>query len=425
MSLTDTAVRAAKPDAKARKVSDGQGLYLFIPPQGSKLWRLAYRFGGKQKTLALGAYPAVSLAEAREGRDAAKKLLAQGIDPGEQKKVDRIAAATAAADTFGVIALEWIEKQVREGRSEKTMARNHRLAKAANRDLGKRPISQISAREVLDTLRKFEAQGKHETASRLKVLISAVFKYAIATARAENDPTIALTGALTAPEATPRAAILDPAAFGGLLRALDGYAGQPEVIAALRLMPILYPRQSELRQAEWSEFDLDAALWIIPAARMKMRREHRKPLPPQAVTILRELRRLTGGGALVFPGIGNRLRPISENTINSALRRLGFAQNEVSSHGFRATASTLLNESGLWTPDAVERELSHLDGNQQRAPYARGSYWPERVEMQAWWADLCDHLRAGGKFAEKVEAEKVRRDKAARAAARANGKGKR
>lgn len=422
MALTDTAIRAAKPAAKARKLTDAGGLFLFIPPAGSKLWRLAYRFSGKQKTLALGSYPTVSLAEAREKRDAAKKLLAQDIDPGEQRKLDRIAAATAADNTFEVIAAEWISKQVREGRSEKTMARNHRLAKAANRDLGKRPISQISAREVLDTLRKFEAQGKHETASRLKVFIAAVFRYAIATARAENDPTIALTGALTSPDPTPRAAILDPAAFGGLLRALDGYSGQPEVIAALRLMPLLYPRQSELRQAEWSEFDLDAALWIIPAGRMKMRREHRKPLPAQAVAILRDLRKLTGNGALVFPGIGNRHRPISENTINSALRRLGFAQNEVSSHGFRASASTLLNESGLWTPDAVERELSHLDGNAQRAAYARGSFWDERVAMQAWWANVCDHLRAGGKFAEAVEEEKVRRDKAARAAARANGK---
>ncbi|KAB2716913.1 tyrosine-type recombinase/integrase [Brucella intermedia] len=393
MALTDAKCRAAKAADKPIKISDSGGLYLHVAPSGAKLWRLAYRFAGKQKTLAIGSYPQVGLADAREPRDDAKKLLTDGTDPSVQKKLDKISAPTSAANTFEALATEWIDKQVREGRSEKTMARNHRLAKVANREIGRRPIDAITPPEVLEVLRKIEVQGKHETASRMKVFISSIARYAIATGRAESDPTLSLRGALTTAQTRHRAAVTEKDAYGALLRAVWSYDGQPEVIAALKLMALLFPRPGELRQAEWKEFDLDAAVWAIPAARAKMRREHRKPLPKQAVAILRDLHRLTGDGDLVFPGIRSRKKPISENTLNGALRRLGYTSDQATSHGFRASASTLLNETGKWSPDAIERELGHLDNNAVRAAYARGQFWEERIFMMQKWVNYCDKLR--------------------------------
>lgn len=394
MALTDAQIRKIKPNPAPRKYSDGGGLYLLVTPIGSKLWRLNYRFGAKQKTQALGSYPAVTLEAAREMRLAAKKQLAAGTDPSQHAKLERVKRSIASANTFGVVAEEMLSKDEREGRATRTLNKKRWLLELARSDLWGRPIAEITAAEILVPLRKVEGRGNLESARRLRSTIGQVFRYAIATARAENDPTGGLKGALTAPTVTHRPALTDRAAFAGLLRAIWGYDGQPETAAALKLMAYLYPRPGELRQAEWQEFDLDAAEWVIPAARAKMRRVHRKPLPPQAVTILRDLHRLNGDGRLVFPSVRSRIRPISENTLNAALRRLGYSTGEATSHGFRASASSLLNESGKWQPDAIEAELGHVGADEVRKAYHRATYWEARVEMSAWWAGEIDRMRA-------------------------------
>ena len=374
MPLTDTLIRTLKPESKPKKLSDGGGLHLLVSPQGSKLWRLAYRCEGKQKTLALGVYPAVSLAEARQKRDGAKKLLASGIDPSQQQKADKAARKALTENTFDAVADDFLAKTEREGKADATLTKKRWLLSLARADLGQRPITAISASDVLVPLRKVEGQGNFETARRLRAVIGQVFRYAIATARAENDPTFGLKGALTSPVVTHRAALTDKAAFGGLLRAIWGCEGTPETKAALQLMALLYPRPGELRHAEWSEFDLDNGVWTIPPMRTKMRREHKKPLPAKAIAILQDLHRLTGCGRLVFPSVQSPLRPMSENTMNAALRRTGFTSAEATAHGFRATASTLMNESGKWLPDAIEAELAHVGADEVRRAYHRAAY---------------------------------------------------
>jgi integrase len=395
--LTDTRVKNAKPRAKPYKLGDGGWLYLLVKPSSAKLWRMAYRFHGREKLLALGAYPAVSLKAAREKRDDAREKLSRNFDPGEVRKLERLTQANAVATTFKVVAEEYLARQGQGGRkrSEATQSKNRWLLEQAYPDLGSRPIASIKSAEVLAVLRKIEARGRLETANRLRAIVGAVFRHAIATVRAEVDPTAALRGALQSPEVTHRAAITDPAALGGLLRAIDGFVGQPGTAAALRLLPLVFTRPGELRQARWAEFDLEQAVWRIPAARTKMRREHMVPLPRQALEILRELRAATGRGELLFPSIRSAHRPMSDNTLNAALRRLGYGKDEVTAHGFRATASTLLNESGRFSPDAIERALAHQDPDPVRRAYARGSFWKERVEMAQWWADHLDTLRKG------------------------------
>lgn len=405
MALTDTALRALKPSEKPRKIADGHGLFVYITPNGSKLWRYAYRHAGKQKLLSFGAYPGVGLAEARKKRDAARALLREGIDPSAQNKLDKLTKADADAATFDVLASELIAKKGRENKAKRTLDKLRWLFSLAKPLIGDRPIAAITAPELLAVLRTVEQKGHLETAKRLRAVIGEVFRYAVATGRATSDPTFALQGALTAPVVKHRAAITDPIAFGGLLRAIDGFQGQATTVAALKLMALLFPRPGELREAEWIEFDLDKAIWTIPAARTKMRRPHEISLPPQAVTILRELKASTGRGRLVLPGYGIsggedrkvEQRPISENTMNAALRRLGFSQDEMTAHGFRASASTMLNESGRFSPDAIERALAHKDPDKVRGAYARGTYWNERIEMMIWWADEIDRLRKGGK----------------------------
>ncbi|MBB3235801.1 tyrosine-type recombinase/integrase [Phyllobacterium endophyticum] len=393
MALTDTFIKALKPGSTPKKHSDGAGLHLLLTVQGSKLWRLAYRFGSKQKLLALGTYPAVSLQDARRKRDDAKKLLANGTDPAHQTKLERINKQMARAETFGGIADEFLTKVEREGKAAATMVKKRWLVDLARPDLGLRPISEITATEILGSLRKVESRGNYETARRMRSTIGQVFRYAIATTRAENDPTFGLRGALTAPVVTHRAAITSRKAFGGLLRAIWSYDGMPETRMALQLISLLYPRPGELRQAEWKEFDLEKAIWAIPAARMKMRREHRKPLSSQTIIILQELQKLTGDGVLVFPAITSRLRPMSENTLNGALRRLGFTNSEATSHGFRASASSLLNESGEWSSDAIEAELAHVGADEVRRAYHRALYWDERVKMAEWWGNELELIR--------------------------------
>jgi integrase len=395
MPLKDATVRNAKATAKPRKLSDGGGLHLLVQCTGSKLWRLAYRFAGKQKTLALGVYPTVSLVEARTRRDEAKKLLARGVDPSAQRKGDRYARIESS---FRAVAEEVIAKLDREGRAHVTVSKKRWLLDFAFPAFGDRPVAEITARELLGLLREIEGRGLYETAKRLRSTCGMVFRYAIATGRAERDPSNDLRGALTTHQVSHRAAIVDPAGIGALLRAIDGFDGQPTTHAALRVAPLVFVRPGELRQAEWKEFDLDAAVWSIPAAKMKMRLPHRVPLSRQSLVILRELKEITGGGRWLFPSVRTVLRPISENTLNAALRRLGYDSAAMSAHGFRAMAATRLNEMGRWNPDAIERQLAHQEANAVRRAYTyRAEYWPERVSMMQAWADYLDGLREDGK----------------------------
>jgi integrase len=399
MPLSDAMVRGAKPETAPRKFSDGGGLFLLVSPKpaGSKLWRLAYRFGGKQKTLALGIYPCVSLLQARSARDEAKKLLASGIDPSVQRKTERQIGKAVASNSFRAIAEEAVAKLEREGRAHVTIAKKRWLLDFAFPAFGDRPVSEITAKELLDLLREIEGRGIYETAKRLRSTCGMVFRYAIATGRAERDPSGDLRGALTTHQVTHRATIIEPTDIGALLRAIDGFGGQPTTRAALRLAPHVFVRPGELRQAEWSEFDLYAAVWSIPATKMKMRRPHRVPLSRQSLDIIRELRDITGSGRFVFPSVRTVLRPISENTLNAALRRLGYASEDMSTHGFRSMAATRLNEMGRWNPDAIERQLAHQEGNAVRRAYTHGAqFWSERVQMMQAWSDYLDGLREGG-----------------------------
>lgn len=394
MALTDTAIRKAKPTDKPLKLSDGAGLYLLLNPNGSRWWRFDYRYGGKRKTLSMGTYPDTGLADARARRDEARKLLAAGVDPGEQRKAVKLAGAERAANSFAVIAEEWLAKQA--GRmAPATLAKARwTLDDLVLPWIGDRPIAEIDPPEVLRLLQRIEERGAHETAHRTKQRCGQVFRYAIATHRATRDPTADLRGALTPAKVTHRAAVTDPAKVGELLRAIDGYTGSFVVRSALKLAPLVFARPGELRQAEWSEIDLDGALWRIPAGKMKMREEHTIPLPSQAVAVLRELQSLTGNGQYVFPSERSRQRPMSDGTINAALRRLGFDKDTMTGHGFRAMASTRLNEMG-WSPDVIERQLAHAERNKVRAAYNRAQYLDERKRMMQAWADHLDGLRQG------------------------------
>lgn len=397
MALTDVAIRALKPRATKQKVSDGEGLQLWVLPTGTKVWRYAYRYDGTQKALALGKYPLVGLAEARKRRDEAKAQLASGTDPARHKQRQKASKAASEANTFSLVAFELLAKKQREGKASATIGKREWLYGLARDALGNLPVSEITAPEILAVLQTVEKRGHLETARRLRSAIGEVFRFAIATGRATTDPTFALRGALTAPQVKHRSAMTDAKAFGELLRAIDGFQGQPTTQAALKLMAYLFPRPGELRMAEWREFDLDNAIWTIPAARMKMRREHKVPLPRQALAILAAIEPLTAYSAFVFPAVSNPKRPMSENTMNGAMRRLGFGQEEMSSHGFRATASTLLNESGKFSADAIERALAHQEADAVRRAYTRGEHWKERVAMSEWWADYIDALRDGAK----------------------------
>ncbi len=396
MALTDTAIRLAKAGAKDCKLADGKGLYLLVTSSGSKLWRLKYRMDGKEKKLALGAYPEVSLKEARARRDAARQAAQAGNDPSVAKREARIAGRMAAATTFVGIAEEYIAKLEAEGKAAITVAKTRWLLTKLSPALGTRPIADISPHELLAVLKKVERAGHRETARRLRSLSSRIFRYAVATARASVDPAQPLQGALVSPVAKHHAAITDPIALGKLLLSIETYSGHPVTKLALRFTSHVFQRPGEVRKAEWSEIDFDKALWTIPAERMKQRQPHRVPLSGQALAILREGAELSGAGRYIFPKLGSPMKPMCENAINGALRRMGYGPADMTAHGFRSTASSLLNESGKWSGDAIERALSHADGNQIRAAYHRGAHWPERVEMAQWWSDYLDTLRNGG-----------------------------
>ena len=395
MALNDMAIRTAKPGLTERKLADERGLYLLVGPNGSKLWRLKFRVNGKEKKLALGAYPAVSLKEARQKRDDARRMLEAGGDPAHAKQAARVAAKIAAANTFESVAEEYLTKLEAEGRADVTIGKARWLLAQLNATLATRPVSQVTPQELLAVLKTVERAGKRETARRLRSFASRVFRYAVATARASSDPAQLLQGALVAPVVRHHPAIVDPAGVGALLRAIDGYGGQPTTIAALKLSAHLFQRPGEIRQMRWEEIDFDRAVWNLPSGSMKQRKPHAVPLSSQALAILNDLRGITGHSEFVFPGLGNRQRPLCENTICTALRRLGFNAEQMTAHGFRTTASSLLNESGKWNPDAIERALSHGDRDTIRGTYNRSAYWPERVDMAQWWSDKLDTLRAG------------------------------
>lgn len=403
MALTDKAIRAAKPghnprktesDGKPYKLSDSGGLYLEVVPTGGKLWRLKYRIDGREKRLALGSYPAVSLAEARERRDLARKQLANDIDPSAVKKAKKAARLDALANSFEVIAREWHSKQVPNWSEANAKKILNMLENDVFPWIGIRAISDLRAPDILDAIRKVEKRGALESAHTTLQSCGRIVRYAIATGRADTDFTAGLRGALTATKVKHRAAFTEPKQVGELLRALDAYKGTVTVHAALRLLPMLFCRPGELRAAKWSEFDLAEATWSIPAERMKMRRPHIVPLPPQAVAILAELKPVTGRGEHVLPGRDPR-RPMSDMTINAALRRLGYdTREEITAHGFRATARTLLHEQLRFDPAVIEHQLAHRVPDALGAAYNRTQFLDERRAMMTAWANYLDTLKA-------------------------------
>ncbi|AKS24228.1 MAG: Putative phage integrase [Leptospirillum sp. Group II 'C75'] len=392
MALSDTQIKNAKPREKSYKLSDGGGLHVLVTPNGSKLWRLKYRIGGIEKLLSIGKYPLISLKEARDKAFEAKKGLSSGVDPSQAKKAQK--ASASGADSFETIAREWIEKF--SPNWSETHKRNviRRLELNLFPWIGKRPISEIKAPELLTVLRRIEGRGALETAHRASQNCGQVFRYAVATGRAERDPTGDLRGAIPTAREKHLAAITDPAEVGVLLRAIDGYSGGIVVKCALRLAPLVFVRPGELRHAEWSEINFDKHEWRIPAEKMKLRREHVVPLSRQAIEILNELHPLTGDEKYLFPSPRTSDRPMSENAVTAALRSLGYSGDQMTGHGFRSMASTLLNEQG-WNRDAIERQLAHGDPDKIRSAYNRADHLPERRRMMQAWADYLDELKAG------------------------------
>ncbi len=392
MYLSNFAITKAKPKDKPYKLSDGHGLHLLVEPNGSKLWRFRYRFAGRENMLAFGAYPIVSLAAAREKREQTRKLLAAGTDPSAKRKLEKSAAATVTANTFGAIVDEVLANKESNEAASSTLDKNRWLLKDLAEPLANRPISEITAAEILQLLKRIETSGRRETARRLRGLIGSVFRYAIVTLRATSDPTIATHGALLAPKVNHRAAIIDEKQLGGLMRAIDDYDGWPTVAAALKFTALTFARPGEVRGATRKEFDFAKAIWSISEERTKMRRPHEVPLSRQAIAVLQGIWTLSDYGELVFPSIRSNRLPLSENALNSALRRMGYTKEEMTAHGFRASASTILNSRGH-NPDAIEAALGHQDENEIRRVYNRAKYWPERVKLMGDWADLLDTFR--------------------------------
>jgi integrase len=397
MALTDTAIRNAKPQTKARKLFDERGLFLLLTPGGGKWWRFKYRFGGKEKLLSLGVYPDVGLKQARERRDEARKLVANGVDPSAERqaaKVALIAAEQRERDSFEAVAREWFQKFSPNWVPAHAETVIHRLEADLFPWIGNRAIAEVTAVDLLEVLRRIEARGAVSTAHRIKQICGQVFRYAIATGRASRDPSAELRGALAPERERHFGALTKPAGAAALLRAIDGYCGSFVVKCALRFSALTFARPGEIRKAEWSEIDLGEALWRIPAERMKMRREHLVPLSRQTTEILRELHPLTGCSPYLFPNGRGINRPMSENAITAALRYMGYERGQMTAHGFRTLASTLLNEQG-WPADAIERQLAHAERDEVRGAYNRAEYLDDRRKMVQAWADYLDRLAAG------------------------------
>ncbi len=398
MPLTAIAIKNARPRDKAYKLHDERALYLLVTPQGGKYWRMNYRYLGKVKTLSFGVWPEVSLADARDKRDKAREQIKEGFDPNARKKLARVRAEIDAAITFKSVAEEWLVKIEREGRAPVTLDKVRWLLGMAYPLIGERPLNKIEVQEVLAVLRVLEATGRYESARRMRSVISRIFRYGVATGRAQRDVAADLRGAIIVPKTKHYAALTTPKDAAEIMRAIDLCSGHAITRFALRMTPHVFVRPGELRRAEWSEFDFDRAIWSIPAEKMKMRWPHKVPLSRQVLQILEELHPLTGHGPYVFPAFHTWKRPMSENTITIALRRMGYAKEQMTAHGFRAMAATLLNEMGIWNPDAIERQLAHMENNGVRRAYARGEYWDERVKMMQHWSDYLDELRDGGKI---------------------------
>ncbi len=395
-SLSEIQVRTAKPQKKQITLFDGGGLYLLVTPTGGKLWRFKYRFESKQKLLSMGSYPEISLADARQRRDEARKQVEHGIDPGAVRKAQK-QAETEEKETFEVIAREWHNKfssQWTPGHAATIMSR-------LERDLfpwiGNRPMMEIKPPELLAALRRVESRGALESAHRIRTIAGQVFRYAVATGRAERQPAADLKGTLPQPTEKHHAAITDPKEVAPLLRAIDGYTGHFVVKCALRIAPLVFVRPGELRHAEWSEIDLDEAVWNIPAEKMKMKQPHMVPLCSQAVEILTELKELTGASKYVFPSGRSFARPMSNNAINAALRRMGYSKDEMTGHGFRAMARTILDEILHVRPDFIEHQLAHAVRDPNGRAYNRTAHLEERRKMMQKWADYVDGLMAVAK----------------------------
>jgi integrase len=393
MALTDTAIRNAKPALKPAKLFDERGLFLLVTPTGGKWWRFRFRFDGKEKLLSLGVYPDVGLKDARNRRDEARKLLAEGTDPGEERKTQKMAKQDRAANSFEAVAREWF------GKFSSQWVEHHqrRVIRRFERDvfpwMGGKPIAEVTASELLAVVRRIEGRGALETAHRALGDCSQVFRYGVATGRCPRDPSGDLRGALQPTNAEHFASVTEPAQVAALLRALDGYKGTFTVACALRLAPYVFVRPGELRKAEWSDFDLDAAEWRYMVT--KTNTPHIVPLASQAVSILRDLHALTGSGRYVFPGARSSKRPMSDNAILAAMRRLGIGKDEMSGHGFRAMARTILDEVLGVRPDYIEHQLAHAVKDPNGRAYNRTSFLPERREMMQQWADYLDKLRTG------------------------------
>jgi integrase len=393
MPLTDTAIRNAKPETKPRKLADEKGLFLLVHSNGSKYWRLKYRFGGREKLLALGVYPDVSLADARQRRDDARKLLANGVDPGETKKAVKAAGAEKAANSFEVIAREWYAKNA----ASWTESHGARIIRRLERDIfpwiGSKAIADLAAPELLATARRIESRGALETAHRALQNCGQVLRYAVATGRASRDISADLRGALPPARETHLAAVTEPAKVAPMLRAFDSYTGSFVTKCALRLAPLVFVRPGELRRAEWAEIDLDAGEWRYTVT--KTQTPHLVPLSRQAVEILRELHALTGSGRYVFPGARTNGRPMSDNAVLAAMRRMNIGKDEMSGHGFRAMARTILDEVLGVRPDFIEHQLAHAVRDPNGRAYNRTAHLDERRKMMQLWADYLDKLKAG------------------------------
>lgn len=394
MALTAVQVKGAKPADKAYKLYDGGGLILLVQPTGAKYWRYRYSYAGKEKLLALGVYPDLTLADARGMHGEARKLLAKGTDPGEAKKATKTAKLALSGNSFEFVAREWHTKRLHTWKQSNADKLLNLLQNDVFPWLGKRPIGEITAPELLQTIRRIESRGVLETAHRARSLCGQIFRYAVATGRAQRDPSADIRGALPPVKHKHHASITDPVKIGKLLRDIEGYTGTFIVRCAFKLSPLVFLRAGELRHAEWCEFDLDKAEWRIADGKMKKDGVHIVPLATQAVAILRELHPLTGSGRYVFPSAISTLKPMSENAIRAALRSLGYTNDDMTPHGFRSMASTLLNEQGF-NADVIEIQLAHIERNAIRAAYNYAQYLPERRRMMQHWADYLDGLAAG------------------------------
>ncbi|MET3653103.1 tyrosine-type recombinase/integrase [Dyella japonica] len=396
--LTDTKLRTLKPREKVYRVADTNGLCIEVRPTGAKLWRYRYRYAGRPSMAALGEYPIMSLAEARSERDKARALVKSGASPAHVAKAERATRLEKAGNTFASVALEFIAKREKEGMGAGSVERSRRLIESDLASIGSLPVAEMSAPALLAALRKMEKRGVVESAHRARGLAGQVFRYAIATGRAERNPAADLIGALERPQTKHFATIILPSKIGELLRAIDRYEGSPVTIAALKLAPLAFVRPGELRSAEWSEFHLDKAVWDIPAEKMKMKQPHLVPLSDQAVELLRDLHLLTGRGKYVFPGVRSVRRPMSENTINAALRYMGFDSETMTGHGFRAMARTVLDEELGFPVDHIEHQLAHAVKDANGRAYNRTTHLPARRKMMQAWADYLDSLRSGAKI---------------------------